>query len=478
MNGKYGAVPGLLLGAALLGTPRAADAAGLYFSDGGVRPLSRGGAFVAGADDLGAMQYNPAGLADAGTSLMLDASWLSFSSDFTRQTQVSDPSGATHVVTSPQVHGSAPLEPIPTLGVSIALGKEQRWTIAAGAFAPYAAIASYPQTVNGQPAPSRYSLVSLNGSLLAIPGLYVAYKPIEQIRIGVGVQALVGTFNASEVFSASPSNKLLASPEDPNYDTYGQLKAGPIFAPSANAGITVVPEEHLRIGLSYQLPYVVDTPATVNLKLPDAALFDNAYQSGDKAKVRFELPPVLRAGVEFRTKLAKRDLLRIELSYKREFWTVEHSIQVEPENIQLYKVTALPSPYAVQPITFPRNFENSNEIALGGEFSFPVGNYAFDLRAGVNYEQSAIPTAYLSPLTIDLDRVTVGSGGSFHLNRHWRIDLLYAHIAGISKTVDPAIAAIQKVNPVQGNPSPTEAINGGMYAARAEVLGVGVNYKF
>ena len=230
------------------------------------------------ADDLGAIQYNPAGLADAGTSFLLDASWLNFSSDFTRQTQVTDASGATHVVTSPSVHGNAPVEPIPTIGVSFALGKEQRWTIAAGAFAPMAAIASHPQTVGGQPAPSRYSLVSLNGSLLAVPGVYVAYKPVEWLRIGAGVQALVGSFNASQVFSASPSSKLLASPEDPSYDAFGQLKAGPIFAPSGNAGITVVPEEHIRFGLSYQLPYVVNAPATVNLRLPDAAVFDSATQ--------------------------------------------------------------------------------------------------------------------------------------------------------------------------------------------------------
>ena len=65
--------------AVLLGTlATAADAgaAGLYFSDRGVRPLGRGGAFVAGADDLGAIWYNPAGIVDAPSSFLLDASWL------------------------------------------------------------------------------------------------------------------------------------------------------------------------------------------------------------------------------------------------------------------------------------------------------------------------------------------------------------------------------------------------------------------
>ena len=56
--------------------PRTADAAGLFTADRGVRPLGRGGAFVAGADDLGAIWYNPAGLADAGTTLFIDLAWL------------------------------------------------------------------------------------------------------------------------------------------------------------------------------------------------------------------------------------------------------------------------------------------------------------------------------------------------------------------------------------------------------------------
>ena len=47
--------------AALLFAPTA-DAAGYYTSDVGVRAYSRGGAFVAGANDMLALWYNPAAL--------------------------------------------------------------------------------------------------------------------------------------------------------------------------------------------------------------------------------------------------------------------------------------------------------------------------------------------------------------------------------------------------------------------------------
>src|SRR5215470_5968362 len=95
------------LGAALvLVTSTQAHAAGLYFSDRGVRPLGRGGAFVAGADDLGAVWYNPAGLADAGTSLLSDFSWLHFTSEYTRSTQVADASGTLRRYDFPTVNGT------------------------------------------------------------------------------------------------------------------------------------------------------------------------------------------------------------------------------------------------------------------------------------------------------------------------------------------------------------------------------------
>ena len=44
--------------------------------------------------------------------------------------------------------------------------------------------------------------------------------------------------------------------------------------------------------------------------------------------------------------------------------------------------------------------------------------------------------------------------------------------------MNPAIATVPLINPVQGNPTQTQAINGGTYSARADVLGVGLNYKF
>jgi long-chain fatty acid transport protein len=476
----------LLAAAAILSLPllpSTAHAAGLYFSDRGVRPLGRGGAFVAGADDFGATWYNPAGLADAGSSILFDASWLNFSSTFARQSNARSQAGTVYTDNFPTVNGSTPFLPIPTLGGTYSVNEEI--TLGLGLFAPYTAVASYPLTIQEGTqtvaAPSRYSLVSLDGSALVVTGLWAAYKPANWIRIGAGFEALVGNFDSTVVFSACPpaqNSGFVCAGEDANYDAYSQLKVGPIFAPSGNAGVTIVPEEHVRIGLSGNLPFQIDAPATVTVKLPNAVEFDGASQQGSSARVKFNLPGVLRGGVEGRLDFKSYGKLRAELTYEREFWDDHQSINIVPSNVQLVGVQGFPSPYAVGPISIPRNFQDSNSFRFGVEYTFKLGGYVLDARNGVNYETSAVPAAYLSPLTVDMNKWFLGFGGSLHIGQHWRLDAVYGHVFASSVYVDPSAAMVPKVNPVQGNAVTPDYVNGGTYTAQADVVGVGLNYRF
>jgi long-chain fatty acid transport protein len=92
--------------------PSVSHAGGFYLLDRGVRPLGRGGAFVAGADDAHAIWYNPAGLVDAGNGLLLDASMVLFSNTYTRNVQYDAQSASVRL--APTEGSSAPI-PVPTL---------------------------------------------------------------------------------------------------------------------------------------------------------------------------------------------------------------------------------------------------------------------------------------------------------------------------------------------------------------------------
>lgn len=459
------------VGAALV-APRS-RAAGIYFSDRGVRPMGRAGAFVAGADDLGAIWYNPAGLADCGTSILSDAAWLRFSADYTRALRIVDADGTLRTVTSDTVHGSSPVIPIPTLAGSIVLDAKKQWTLAGGVFAPYPAIVTYPSTVNGKPSPARYALGSYDGTLLAVTGVFASYKPIEALRVGAGVQALVGYYQTNVTFSASPQDRLLGAPEQPEFDAASAIRVGPIFAPSANVGVVWLPEPRVRVGISAQTPTIVSADAKLRIRLPSDVAFDGATLQGDTMHVRFELPAVFRVGVEGRP----IPDLRVEIAYVREMWTTHHAIDAANQNVAIQGVTGAPPTVRIPNITFPRSFDNSNSYRLGGEYRFAIAGYPFDARAGIAYETSAVPVPYVSLLSLDMDKVIGSLGGSVHFGEHWRFDAVWAHFFASSVVVAPEVAQIPRVNPLKGN-APLEAVNGGTYHASADLIGFGLNYTF
>ena len=67
--------------------PSLAFGAGLTFGENGAKALSLGGAFAGQADDLSAIQHNPAGLTQQrpGLSFLLDASLLNQSVTFQKR---------------------------------------------------------------------------------------------------------------------------------------------------------------------------------------------------------------------------------------------------------------------------------------------------------------------------------------------------------------------------------------------------------
>jgi len=454
-----------------------ANAAGLYFTDRGVRPMGRAGAFVAGADDLGAIWYNPAGLADAGTSILFDASWLQFSVDYTRALRVVNADNVVTYPTDPTVHGSSPVLPLPTVAWSYVLDKQKRFTIAGGVLAPYIALASYPQTVQypwgSGPSPARYTLSSFDGSLLALPGAWIAYKPVEQLRFGLGVMALIGWFQSDLTFSACPQDRLLCAPEQPEYDAAARLRVGPIIAPSLDGGITWVPDNAIRFGVSGQLPMIISSDATFQVRMPTASEFDNAREDGDKAHVRFVLPGIVRAGVEVRPVPD----LRVELAWVHEFWSAHNTIEAVPEGVSIDGVTGLPPKLAIPTINIPRDFKDSDSVRVGGEYHFKAGGYELDARAGVSYETSAVPPAYLSLSSLDFNKWILSFGGSIYIGPHWRFDAVLAHVFTQNVYVNPDQAQIPRINPLPGS-APLEAVNGGQYNASANIIGVGLNYRF
>ena len=457
-------------------TPRA-HAAGLYFSERGVRPLARGGAFIAGADDLGAIYYNPAGIYDAGGQFLIDASWLHFTADYTRKSIVEQTNPNTGEVigrwtkTYPTVQGVTPVLPLPTLAASYRV--DPQWVVALGLDAPYGAIPSYPDKIEGQPAPQRYGLLTLDGSLLSVVGLWAAWAPNEQWRVGLGFEALIGRFVATTVLSGCLPDRFLCAYEQPSWDTLAQIAAGPIIAPSANAGVKWIPDPSWRLGLALQLPYWVRAPATMNVRLPATPAFERASLEGVDARVNFETPLGLRVGAEWRPV----DELNLELAVSYEAWSMHDQIRVVPDGMALRRVVGLPDPYLLPEVDIPRNFQDTGAVRLGAEYHLDLFEYIWEIRGGLSFESSAVPADSLSVMTVDMPKFTLSGGLALNIGAA-RFDVTYAHIFGITTEVDPAEANMPLLSPLAANVPVPHTINGGTYAARADVLGIGMRYQF
>lgn len=459
---------------------QAAHAGGLEYANRGVRPLARGGAFVAGADDLGAIYYNPAGIVDAGSSILFDASWVNFSSDYTRQAsvrQVDPNTGQTvrrYERTFPVSEGTTPFLPVPTIAGSFAF---KDFAIALGAYAPYAALVSYPEEINGEPAPQRYSLYSLDGSALVVAGLWGAWAPIDQLRIGLGLNLLMGNFNTTLALSGCLPDRFFCSPENPFWDVNASIEVGPIVSPTGNGGLIWEFLPGWRVGASFQGPFSIDASAKLKTRLPQAPVFAEAEQEGDDARVKFDLPWALRFGVESRALLPD---LRVELGFDYSAWSMHDSISVDPDKVSLNNVASFPEKYYITPVTLERGFQDTVGIHAGGEYTLhPSTDLALDLRAGLAFETSGVDPAYLTVVTIDSNKVTPSIGAGLHVGEKLRFDFVFAYVIASTVTVSPDEAKIAQVVPVSANPVEEEDIvNAGIYESRATILGLGVVYTF
>ena len=90
---------------------------------------------------------------------------------------------------------------------------------------------------------------------------------------------------------------------------------------------------------------------------------------------------------------------------------------------------------------------------------------------------TAVPPAYLSLSSLDFNKWVTSIGGGLYVGKHWRFDAVLAHVFAQSVYVDPNSAQIPRINPLPGN-APLEPVNGGHYSASANIVGVGLNYKF
>jgi long-chain fatty acid transport protein len=424
------------LGGLVCAAASTARAGGLFTPTRGVRPTARGGAFVAGADDLGALWFNPAGIAaharDAARgSLLVDGAIVDHDVSYTRI----DSGG----VTQPTVHDDPQLVPIPTLAAGVDLSRTL--TLGVGLLVPYTALDAYPET-----GAQRYSLVNLRGSALTILELALAAKLGDDVWIGAGVQNMFLMFRSRLVFSACP-REVFCAPEDPEFDSVGEIRWDDYFNPSAVAGVIWQPARAVKVGAAFQLPFFLSSNATARVRLPSASFYDGARVVGETAAVSMTIPMVARLGVE----ISPSPRLRVELGLDREFWSQHDEIAFEPVDIRVEDAAGV-GVYDLGPMSIPRHLEDTMAARVGVE-ARPARRLGLIVRAGLAYETGGAPDEWLSVITVDSDKLLLAGGIGWQAGRV-RIDATVAHVVVGDRDLAARTSCAPQLNPIRSGQEP------------------------
>jgi|GEM_PF-1405969 len=455
-------------------------ASGFYFGDNGTKALMQGGAFAGEADDLTAIQYNPAGLANmAGFNFLIDGQLLNHETAFTRQDNGFDPNNLKAPVPT-TVRNTGGLFFLPFAGVSygINLGT-RRLTVSLGIYGPPSVGRyQYPipdYTKNGagtgyantpkKSAANRYQLIN-NDVIILYPTLALAFQVHKRFQVGVSVQYVYSTFSFKQTLYADAglTKPTSMGAEDPAYDS--QVGVALTGRPNVTAivGAMVKPLDNLSIGASLRPQIPIRADGKLTLDLGERATDLGSSVIGDQATLALTLPLELRVGIHFRP-ISK---LGLNLDYVYQGWQSINELVLTPKDVSLKLGTAEPKPVAEFHI--PKRWTYSNSVRFGASFDVIK---LLTLHAGAFYETGAAPDEQTGIDFLHFNRVFVAGGVTVHL---WKLDIL-AGFAGSPKVtknvINSAVAA--------GRDDPTAApifVGAGVYESGGWIATLGIRGHF
>lgn len=408
----------------------------------GVRSLSRGGAFVAGADDADALWQNPAGLAHAAGNgkrgLLFDIALVYQPIEYTALEGTST--------------NEQPTQPVPTIAGSLGIG--ERLVIGGGIAAPYAALHRYPKD-----SPARFASVSWSGSAFVIATAGIAYRVNDQLRVGATVQNFFSKLSWSVVASGCPPMQV-CDDADRSYDMPLELAQTDYWAPSGSIGVQLDASPYATLGLAVQAPMRVSGSGSLTAKLPSNLIFDGGRITGDEASISYTLPPTVRAGVEVHPLPG----LRVEAALDVELWSMHDEIAIDTSDIAIENVAG--GPYAFGDMSIARDYGTSFSPSLGVEYHAPL----LSVAAGYAYESAAAPASTVSPLTVDSAKHLFAIGGGYE-DAGWQIGGAIAYVTADGVTVDDPDARVTRLAPIRGVPSDAR-VNAGSYTTSFVVAGL------
>lgn len=337
-------------------------------------------------------------------------------------------------------------------------------------YAPYAGDYAY-----GADEYTRYSLIERDLLEVYYQATF-AYQFGQWLALGASLQGVSAGVRQQVKLSADRYGN-----EIPDSDILIELNTLQNFIPSGNFGIWSSPLPGLQLGASVQLGRSVQSSGSLRILELGQDIQDlvdsgsvTLDQQDPKAKVSFEMPAYLRAGVLY----GQNDLLdgfldyEVEVDFVYEQWSAYNHVLLESSGISIGQGG---EPTPLEPLVQPREWEDAWSVRAGGEIELWENLVA--LRGGLMYERAAIPTRSLNVELLNGEKIGVGIGSSLKL---WgcTLDIGYGHHFVFDRVVDDE-SIIYLENPVRTfNPEPRTRVAMGKYSMSYDVLSVGLNVAF
>lgn len=477
-----------------------AHASAYYNLDSGTRALGRAGAYVVGADDLSAMYYNPAALGHIERTTIGWNGWAI--NQYVMFDRADEPGedGAFQteddLVFAP-VNNESGWFPIPNMGAAFRMGGVhpalKDTVVAAGLYTPTAPTMAFPSD-----GAQRYSLVdSLVWQLFA--GVSASQK-LGPVTLGAGFN-----YTLLRVEESLAVTTVVGGSDDPKYDVGLDIAAWDKNQFSWNAGVIVQPIEPLEIGLSVQpsikytgkgemtaifnpehpfLDYLVGDPYSVE----DGDAFTGTGWTDDDILLYVTTPWVLKGGVQ----VTPVDTVRVEADFVYTTWSQLEELVVAPcaeddcsdgGMVLTHKPDNLFLPEDV-PVTtdvgIPTGFTDAWSLRVGGDVDVTKW---LEVRAGGNYETSAVPTRLQGVSVVDGNKLGYGVGGTFRFAKRWAVDVGLSQQFIFSRTISDSefrqiTMEADLLEPENTAIGAGKVVGNGDFASRLTYAGIGATVYF
>lgn len=427
----------LLVSLEIFATATNALASGFAITEQSVRGLGNAFSGSAAAEDASTIFFNPAGLTRLTGSSVAGAGYYIFpSAIFQNQ-------GSTIVTGAPLTGsngGDAGVNVfVPNLYAAWELS--DRVKIGLGINSPFGLKTNYNGDWVGryQAVNSELTTININPTLAA--------KLTDNLSVGIGVNlqyAEAELSNAIDFGLVGFGAGLRTRPQ--GSDGFVKL-TGNDWSWGYNLGVLYEPSRKTRIGLAYRSSIAHELQGDANFTVPATAtaLTATGRFTDTGAKTALDLPETvsLSAYHQLSPRLAATaDVTWTNWSRFKEL-RVQFDNPIEPDSVQ------------------PENWHDAFRYSLG--INYALSN-AWELRAGVAYDESPIDDKYITPRIPDNNRTWVTIGASYKASDSLSFDIGYAHLF-----VDDA-----EIN----QESTTSGTLRGKFDNQVDIVGVQLNWRF